>query len=74
MNEMNLKIVRLMEKIANERGSAKKRRQEFAPVVFLTRAERDVLDEVGRYPGIGVKEIAQNKRLRTVRYHRWQSC
>ena len=61
MNEKNLKIVRLMEKTANERDSAKKRRQEFAPVVFLTRTERDVLDEVGRYPGIWVKEIAQNK-------------
>lgn len=61
MNEMNLKIVRFMEKIANERESIKKRRQEFTPGVFLTRSERDVLDEVGRFPGIGVKEIACNK-------------
>ena len=61
MNEMDLKIVRMMEKITNERETAKKKRREFAPGVFLTRAERDVLDEVGRYPGIGVGEIASNK-------------
>lgn len=61
MTEENLKIVRLMEKISNERENSKKQRQEFADGVFLTRSERDVLDEVGRYPGIGVKEIADNK-------------
>lgn len=61
INQEALKIVRLMEKITNERENAKKKRQEFAPGVFLTRSERDVLDEVGRYPGIGVKEIAGNK-------------
>lgn len=61
INQEALKIVCLMEKITNERENAKKKRQEFAPGVFLTRSERDVLDEVGRYPGIGVKEIAGNK-------------
>lgn len=61
MNEANLIIIRLMEKIANERENTKRKRQEFASGVFLTRAERDVLDEVGRYPGIGVKDIACNK-------------
>lgn len=61
MNEVNLKLVQTMEKITNQRENTKKKRQEFAPGVFLTRTERDVLDEVGRYPGIGVKEIASNK-------------
>lgn len=61
IDEKDLSIVRLMEKLTNERENAKKKRRAFAPGVFLTRSERDVLDEVGRYPGIGIKEIASNK-------------
>ena len=61
MNEQYIDILRLMEKITNERERAKKIRREYSTGVFLSRAERDVLDEVGRFPGIGVKAIAENK-------------
>lgn len=61
MKDQYIHILRLMEKITNERERAKKIRSEYSPGVFLSRSERDILDEVGRFPGIGVKAIAENK-------------
>ena len=61
MSEKIVELLRLMEKISNEREHAKKKRIEYAPGVLLSRSERDILDEVGRYPGIGVRGIADNK-------------
>lgn len=61
MNEQHISILRLMERIANERERGKKIRREYSPGVFLSRSERDILDEVGRFPGIGIKAIAENK-------------
>lgn len=61
MNEQYISILRLMEKITNERERAKKTRMEYSPGVFLSRSERDILDEVGRFPDIGIKAIADNK-------------
>ena len=61
MNEQYISILRLMEKTANERERAKKIRREYSTGVFLSRSERDILDEIGRFPGIGIKTIADNK-------------
>ena len=61
MKDQYIDILRLMEKITNERERSKKIRSEYSPGVFLSRSERDILDEVGRFPGIGVKAIAENK-------------
>lgn len=61
MKDQYIGILRLMEKIANEKEHANKIRREYSAGVFLSRSERDILDEVGRFPGIGVKAIAANK-------------
>lgn len=63
MNEKYIQFLHLLEKMTNEWEHARKKRREYAPGMFLSRSERDILDEVGRCPGIGVKSIADNKGI-----------
>lgn len=56
-----IKFLQCAERAINERARYEKTKRTYAPGIMLTRSERDVLDEIGRYPGIGIRGIAKNK-------------
>lgn len=61
MDRDYIKFLCCAERAINERMRYEKSKKMYAPGIMLTRSERDVLDEVGRYPGIGIKGIAKDK-------------